>query len=160
MKMLIRIGFLLTVAIGALVSSCSKDDPKDPQITINHIGEKWNISSLEYSVVNMAITNPTVKNGTTRDAGAFYFDGSKGSFDIKIDDIEKEDVFGFIQNDSDISITSIEQSVQGASFSQNVIVLSGERIGNTSMDLSGTITTQSLDGQFVLTGTFVLTKVQ
>lgn len=158
MKKLISTG--LTIILGVCLLSCSNDDPKDPQITINHIGEKWNITTLEYNLVDQNFTNPKIKNGTATDAGSFYFDGSRGSFDIKTADIEKEDVFGLNVNDDDISITSIEQSVQGLSFSQNVIVLSGEKNGSTSMNLSGTITTQSLSGQFVLTATFVLEKAR
>lgn len=158
MKKLISTGLIKVIAISLL--SCANNDPEDPQITINHIGEKWNITTLEYNLVDQNFTSPKIKNGTTTNAGAFYFDGNRGSFDIRTDDIKKEDVFGLRLNDDDISITSIEQSVQGLSFSQNVIVLSGEKTGNNSMSLSGTITTQSLSGQFVLTATFVLMKAQ
>jgi hypothetical protein len=148
----------ISYAVLTLCFACSGNDPEPSQITINHTGEKWNITALEYNVVDQNFRNPSIKNGTTSNAGAFYFDGSKGSFDIKIDDIHKEDVFGLVSGTSDITITSIEQSVQGTSFSQNVIVLSGDKPSGSSMTLSGTITQQSLNGQFVLTGTFTLTK--
>lgn len=145
------------MAIVGLCISCAPDEPKDPQITVNHIGERWNISSVEYNIVDQDLTSPAIKKGTETNAGAFYFDGSKGSFDIKIDDYHKEDVFGFQLNNADVTITSIEQSVQGTSISQNVIVLSGEK-DVTTMTLSGTITQQAVTSQFVLTGTFVLVR--
>jgi hypothetical protein len=145
-------------AVLLLCWACAGNDPEPDQTSITHTGEKWNITALEYNVVDQNFKNPSIKNGTTANAGAFYFDGSKGSFDFKIDDIHKEDVFGLVSGSSGITVTSIEQSVQGMSFSQNVIVLSGDKPSGSSMTLSGTITQQSLNGQFVLTGTFTLTK--
>jgi len=143
----------------ALTISCSEDEPKKEN-EINHVGEKWKINSVEYNIIDQNLTNPSqaVKNGTATDAGAFYFDGAKGSFDITIDGIHKEDVFSFQQDANSINITSIAQSVSGASVSQNVIVISGEKNTSTTMSLNGTITKQSLAGQFVMTATFSLVK--
>jgi hypothetical protein len=143
----------------ALTISCSEDEPKK-QSELDHVGEKWKISSVEYNIVDQNLSNPSqaVKSGTATDAGAFYFDGTKGSFDITIEGIHKEDVFGFKQDANNISITSIAQSVSGASFSQNVIVLSGEKNTSTTMSIDGTVTKQSLTGQFVMTASFSLIK--
>lgn len=152
-----HINFFLSLLMVVFCFACSKDDPEADKNTVNHVGEKWNISSVDYNIVDQDLTSPAIKNGTASNAGAFYFDGANGSFDIKIEDYHKEDVFGFQLNNTDVTITSIEQSVQGASISQNVIVLSGEK-DLTTMTLSGTITKQAVTSQFVLTGTFVLVK--
>jgi hypothetical protein len=152
-----HINSFLFLAMIVFCFACSEDEPKAPVSTISHAGDKWNISSVEYNIVDQNLSSPTIKNGTALNAGAFYFDGAKGSFDIRIDNIHKEDVFGFQLDNADVTITSIQQSVQGASISQNVIVLSDEK-DITTMTLSGTITKQAITSQFVLTGTFVLTK--
>jgi hypothetical protein len=153
---------ILCLALVVFVQACSKDDdPKENEIEVNHVGEKWRISSVEYNIVDQSLTNPSqmVKTGTATNAGAFYFDGAKGSFDIEIGTFHKEDVFGFqLTNNTEVSITSINQTVTGSSLSQYVIILSGDKNTATTMSIDGTISKQSLSGQFVLTGTFELVK--
>ena len=148
------------LALVVILFSCNKDDVKPDEINIEHVGEKWLITSVVYNIVDQNLTNPgqAVKIGTLANAGAFYFDGVKGSFDITIDDYHKEDVFSFQENSQDVTIISISQNVGVSSFSQHVIAISGEKISATTMSLQGTVTKQSTKGQFVLTGTFSLTK--
>lgn len=152
------IGSFLMLSAIILNLACSKDDPKDEN-KINHVGEKWNISSVEYNMIDQNLSNPgqSVKTGTASNAGAFYFDGSKGSFDLTIENVHKEDVFSYTENTGEIDITSVGQAVSGASFSQNVIAISGDK-SSTTMTLQGTVTKQSMTGQFVLTATFNLVK--
>lgn len=149
----------LLVSCMILSLACSKDEPKQKEPSVNHVGEKWNIASVEYTMINQSLTNPGqgVKQGTASNAGAFYFDGGKGSFDLTIDGVHKEDVFGYTQSTAEINMTSIGQSVNGSAISQNVISLGGDRSA-TTMTIDGTVTQQSLSGQFVLTATFNLVK--
>ena len=95
--------------------------------------------------------------GTANDAGAFYFNGSEGSFDILIDDVRQEDYFGYTINSGDVSIITVDQSVSPSKISQNIIAITGNQDG-TSMTLSGTFTRQGTTQQYVFTGDFVLTK--
>lgn len=145
--------------LSLFVVSCSKDE--DPVSKINHKGEKWIITSVEYNLIDQRITNPAqwYKSGTEENAGAFYFDGSQGTFDISIPGYRLEDYFNFELNGTSISMTSVEQQVGGAAVSQNVISIGGEKDTEVTMQIDGTITEQSTTtGQFVFTGSFVLTK--
>lgn len=145
---------------GALLfTACAKDDDAAPQAKLNHVGEKWAISSLEYTIVDQSLSNPAnwVKRGTATNAGAFYFNGSEGSFDIIIDKKHTEDYFGYTKSESDISIVTVDQSISTARFSQNIIAFTGDVDGNT-MSLSGTFTKQNLAQQYVFTGKFTLIK--
>ena len=149
------------LALAALIwTACSKDDPKPKEKEINHVGDKWTINSVSYTLVDQNLSNPgqAVKTGTLANAGAFYFDGTTGSFDIEIEDVQKEDVFSVEDDAGDITIISINQSVGVSSFSQHVIAISGEQTSATTMTLQGTVTKQSLTSQFVLTATFELLK--
>jgi hypothetical protein len=138
--------------------ACSEDKIKEDQINVNHVGEAWKISSVDYNIVDQSTSGQGVKIGTKADAGTFYFDGTSGSFDITIDKVHKEDVFNFTENANDITIVSISQNVGTATLSQNVIAISGDKTSATAMTLQGTITKQSLSGQFVMTATFSLVK--
>jgi hypothetical protein len=143
-----------------LVISCSKDDdsPGDPKV--NHVGEKWNITSVTYNIVDQSF-NPvsqSVSDGTATNAGAFYFDGSRGSFDIQIEDYHKEDYFSYTDDANGVSIVSVNQSAGSSGASQFAITLDGQKPTATTMTLDGTIMKQSQSGQFLLTATFVLTK--
>ena len=143
--------------ISSLVS-CSKDEDVAPS-RLSHSGEKWKIASVEYTIVDQSFSNPTewVKTGTATDAGAFYFDGSKGSFNMVISDDRLEDYYGYTMDETSVSIVTVEQSVSPSHFSQNVIAFSGD-VDGTTMTLSGTFTRQGGLSQYVFTGDFVLTK--
>lgn len=154
---------LSAFALSLILLSCNKESDPEPEAKINHTGEKWNIVSADYTLINQDLSNPTsssVQNesGVLTNVGAFYFDSGKGSFDITIKQTSKEDYFSYTESGSQVSITSVSQNVGGTAFSQNVIALSGEKSSATSMTLEGSITKQSLTGQFVLSGTFVLQK--
>lgn len=138
--------------------SCSKDEDVAPS-RLNHSGEKWKIVSLDYTIVDQSFSNPMewVKKGTVNDAGAFYFDGSKGSFNMLINDDRLEDYYGYTMDESSVSIVTVEQSVSPSHFSQNVIAFSGD-VNGTAMTLSGTFTRQGGLSQYVFTGDFVLAK--
>lgn len=148
------------IALCFVLVSCNKESDPEPENNINHVGDKWNIVSVEYTLIDQNLTNPgqAAKTGTATNAGAFYFSSGKGSFDITIDQTTKEDYFNFTESGSDVSITSISQNLGGTNFSQNVIALSGEKTSATTMTLEGSITQQSMTGQFSLTGTFTLQK--
>jgi hypothetical protein len=148
-----------TVLCIALLS-CSKEKDPAPDNTIDHVGDKWNIVSVDYTMIDQNLTTPgqIADIGTVANAGAFYFNSGKGSFDITIKQTSKEDYFSYTESGTDVTITSVSQSVGGSNFSQNVIALSGEKTSTTTMTLEGSITKQSTSGQFVLTGTFMLQK--
>lgn len=118
------------------------------------------MNSAEYTIIQQDLSNPlqAVKMGTINKAGSFYFDNGIGSFDIEIDDFKTEDVFNITESSSGISLSGIIQNVESTTLSQYVIAFSGDKISDTSMTLSGSITNQSLSGQFVLSGTFILEK--
>jgi hypothetical protein len=155
-----NLSFLVLLIFSVCIIACNKDEEPAPENNINHIGEKWNIVSVEYTLIDQNLTNPSqlVQTGTATNAGAFYFDGGKGSFDVTIKTTNKQDYFSYSETGSGVSVTSISQNVGGSTFSQNVISLSGEKTSATAMTLDGTITQQSMTGQFSLTATFTLQK--
>jgi len=139
--------------------SCSKEDDPTPAHRLTHAGEKWKISSVQYTIVDQSISNPAnwVKTGTASNAGAFYFNGGDGSFDILIDNERQEDYFGYNVDGVDVDIITVDQSISLSKISQNIIALTGEQDGST-MTLSGTFTRQGMTQQYVFTGEFVLIK--
>jgi len=152
---LVLSALLIMVVLGA----CSKEEDAVPQPKLVHTGEKWNIASVEYTIIDQNLSNPAqgIKTGTKTNAGAFYFDGSEGSFDIVIDKSRLEDYFSYSDDEGEITVISIDQDISGTKVSQNIIALVGEKV-TTTMTLSGTFTSQSLTKQFVFTGTFELIK--
>jgi hypothetical protein len=149
---------LYAVLLSAVLISCSKDDDVSPS-KLNHVGDKWKITSVDYTIVDQGLSNPAnwVQTGTANDAGAFYFNGSEGSFDIVINNERTEDYFGYTADGASVTIITVEQSISPSRFSQNIIAFSGDK-AETTMTLSGTITRQGGLSQYVFTGDFVLTK--
>jgi hypothetical protein len=146
------------ICISSALISCSKDEDASPS-KLNHTGEKWKITSVDYTIVDQGLSNPLewVKTGSANDAGAFYFNGSEGSFDIVIGNERQEDYFGYTSDGGSVSIVTVEQSFSPSKFSQNIIAFTGDQSLST-MTLSGTITRQGGLSQYVFTGDFVLTK--
>ena len=142
-----------------IFGACSKDEDAVPKPKLTHTGEKWNIASVEYTIIDQNLSNPAqgLQNGTKTNAGAFYFNGSEGSFDIVIGKSRYEDYFSYSDEEGDVTIISIDQGVSGTKVSQNIIALTGER-ETTTINLSGTVISQDLTQQFVFTGTFELVK--
>jgi hypothetical protein len=142
----------------SVLISCSKDDDVEPS-KLNHTGEKWKITSVDYTIVDQSLTNPAnwVQTGTADNAGAFYFNGSDGSFDILINDNREEDFFGYTTDGGSVSIVTVEQSLSPTRFSQSVIAFTGDKT-ETTMTISGTFTRQAGISQYVFTGDFLLTK--
>lgn len=145
-----------------IVISCSDDKEvkktSDPDVT--HTGEKWNIASLEYLLIDQSTggsIGQTIKSDTKANAGSFYFDTDKGSFEFDIEGYHKEDVFSFTKDGSDMTVINVEQGA-GATISQNILALTGSQTSDDEMTLDGNITKQSATGQFVLTATFTLVK--
>jgi hypothetical protein len=155
-----RFSLLMVLAISTFLTGCKKEEDPQPENTVEHVGEKWNIISVEYTLIDQNLTNPgqLVQTGTANNAGAFYFNAGKGSFDITINSTNKQDYFSYSETGSDVSVTSISQNLGGTNFSQSIINISGEKTSATTMTLDGTITQQSMTGQFSLTGTFTLQK--
>ncbi|MFZ6010591.1 MAG: hypothetical protein ACOYXT_09605 [Bacteroidota bacterium] len=153
-KKLWPIAFLFAL----LIVSCSKDEDAVPASKLNHVGEKWNITSVEYNLIDQSLSGQAVKFGTKTNAGTFYLNGDQGSFDIIIDNYRLEDYFSYEENAGDITIISINQNVGTSNFSQYVTVISGDKVSATSITLSGTFSKQSNTGQFIFTGSFELTK--
>jgi hypothetical protein len=149
--------FIAFMLISSLFS-CSKDEDVSPS-KLNHVGEKWKITSVEYTIVDQSLSNPAnwVKTGTAANAGSFYFNGSEGSFDIVINDQRQEDYFGYTNDNGSVSIITVEQSISPSRFSQSVIAFSGDQ-EEATMQISGTFTKQAGVSQYVFTGDFVLTK--
>jgi hypothetical protein len=144
-----------------LLGACSKDDdPKQEDPNVNHVGEKWNITSATYNIVDQKFdpVSQNLKIGSKNNIGAFYFDGTNGSFEFDIDNIHKEDIFTFTDNSGDVTIVNVTQSIGTGSISQYVIALHGDKTSLTTMTLSGTITRQTTTSQFTMTGTFNLTR--
>ena len=155
--------FLSLIVLTFILMSCNKKDDPQPENTVIHVGEKWNIVSADYTLVNQDLSKPTNvsvvnETGTASNVGAFYFNSGKGTFDITIKGINKQDYFSYSESGSEVTVTSISQSAGSTSVSQNVIALSGEKTSATSMTVQGSITKQSMTGQFLLSGTFVLQK--
>ena len=149
---------LVVIVLISSMISCSKDEDAAPS-RLSHNGERWKIVSVDYTIVDQSFSNPMewVKTGTASDVGAFYFDGSKGSFNMVINDDRLEDYYGYTIDESSVSIVTVEQSVSPSHFSQNVIAFSGD-VDGTTMTLSGTMTRQGGLSQYVFTGDFVLIK--
>ena len=93
--------FFVAIIASAALISCSEDDEKtlkgDPDIT--HVGEKWTITSINYTLIDQSTSGgvgQTFKTGS-EGTGAFYFvDGQpKGSFEMRIADYNKEDFFNY-----------------------------------------------------------------
>lgn len=150
---------LCFVWVSLVLSACSKDDDAKPKSKISHVGQKWVISSVEYNIIDQSFSNPSqwYSSGTATNAGAFYFNGAEGSFDIVIDNKHTEDYFGYTENESGISIVTVDQNISASRFSQNIIAITGGVDGGT-MTLSGTFTKQNMAQQYVFTGNFTLTK--
>ena len=160
MKLKIVLYFMVVLVV---VASCSKDEKvtkKGSDSDVAHTGDKWNITSVEYLLLDQSTSGQTVKSGTKANAGSFYFDAEKGSFEFDVEGYHKEDIFNFLDDQGDVTITAIEQGVSGAEVSQNVVVLTGSRTSDTAMTLEGTIVKQSsLTAQFSLSVTFTLEKL-
>lgn len=141
-----------------MVSSCKDDEPQGRKVV--HEGDAWDITSMEYTVVDQRF-NPIsmyTDSGTKSNAGQFYFNGGSGSFRIDLGSGRVyEDYFSYSENSPDIDFTSVSQTVSTTKFSQNVITISGT-FDATNMDLDGTIVEQTASRQFSLVATFVLTK--
>ena len=158
--------FLFVAAVSAALFSCSDDKEVkkkgDPDVT--HEGEKWTITSVEYTLIDQGVSgsgvNQVYKEGTKANAGSFYFVSgqAKGSFEMNVEDYNKEDSFNYSINvdNGSISINKLEQSA-GAQTNQNVVTLSGEA-ADTEMTLSGSIVKQSTTGQFMLELSMTLHK--
>lgn len=154
--------FLLMMVFSAAVVSCSDDDEVKVKgdADVTHTGDKWNIASVDYMLIDQSTTGQTIKNGTKADAGSFYFvpGDVNGSFEMNIEGYNKEDLFNYsIDGSGNVSILDIQQSV-GVTTNQNILVISGPSTG-TEMTLEGTITKQSTTGQFILTVTMSLVKL-
>jgi len=149
--------FIAFMLISSLLS-CSKDEDVSPS-KLNHVGEKWKITSVNYNIIDQSLSNPAnwFKTGTANNAGTFYFNGSEGSFNILIDDQRQEDYFGYTNDNGSVSIITVEQSISPSRFSQSIIAFTGDQ-EETTMQISGTFTKQGGVSQYVFTGDFVLTK--
>jgi hypothetical protein len=136
-------------------AGCKKDDPAP---AFQHTGEKWAITSFTYSLSSIKGTSVVVDNGTATNAGYVYFDTASGSFDITIKSTRVQDYFSHSTSGTDITITTVNQSVSPGKVSQNVIAFSGDKIGTTGMELDGSITKQSTSETFALVGAMILVK--
>jgi hypothetical protein len=149
------------LAVILTIASCSKDSEvkkKGSDGDVTHTGDKWTITSVDFTLIDQGTSGQTFKSGIKENAGSFYFDGEKGSFEFDVEGYHKEDVFHFTNDSGNLTVVDIEQNV-GVVTNQNVLVLSGEQTSETQRTLEGTITKQSsLTSQFVLTATFTLVK--
>ena len=147
--------------LSLIIISCSKDEEEKVVNRLNHVGDEWKIASVEYYIIEQSMTGQSFKQGTAENAGAFYFNGTQGTFNILVDKWHEEDYFTFSEDQGDVQITSIEQSVGGSNVSQSVISIQGVKSSTTTMTVSGSIIRQSTGGsfgQFVMEATFTLVK--
>jgi hypothetical protein len=152
-----RLFSLMALATLCAFVGCSDDDDKDSGM--KHVGEQWKITQIEYTFVDMTKTIPDVSIDEAQNAGFFYFDAGKGSFDITVEGTRKEDVFTYTEDASSVNISAISQSAGGGTVSQNIIEISGEKTTPTTMTLTGMVVKQqSTSGQFSLTADFTLVK--
>ena len=148
------------VALSVAVASCSDDNEVkqkgDPDL--NHTGDKWTITSVEYNLIDQSTSGQTFKNGTKANAGSFYFvpGEEKGSFELNVEGYNKEDAFNYTMDAEDVTIVDVEQSA-GVQTNQNILAVTGSVTGS-DMTLDGTITKQSTTGQFILTLSMTLSK--
>lgn len=161
-----RILYFLILLIPAVMVSCSDD--KEVKLkgdgNIAHEGEKWNIVSVgEYALTNVGMSGVESKEGSASGVGSFYFvDNTKGSFEMKIEGYNKEDIFNYtIDDNGGILSTEVSQSV-GLKTNQNVVVLSGNKTSETEITFDNiSIVKESTSGVFTLVLTDVkLEKVQ
>jgi PBP1b-binding outer membrane lipoprotein LpoB len=149
------------LAVILIIASCSKDSEvkkKGNDADVTHTGDKWTITSVDYTLIDQSTSGQTFKSGTKANAGSFYFDGENGSFEFDVENYHKEDVFHFTNDSGSLTVVDVDQNV-GVVTNQNVLVLSGEQTSETERTLDGTITKQSsVASQFVLTATFTLVK--
>ena len=153
----------MAFVLPAALISCSEDEKEvrkgDPDLT--HEGAPWNIASVSYTLIDQSASGTigqTFKTGTKENAGTFYFveGGTKGSFEMNIEGYNKEDVFNYSNDAGAVSILDIEQSA-GLTTNQNILLINGDATA-TEMTLDGTITKQSMTGQFILTVSLSLVK--
>ena len=116
---------------------------------------------MSYTLIDQSASGTigqTFKTGTKENAGTFYFveGGTKGSFEMNIEGYNKEDVFNYSNDAGAVSILDIEQSA-GLTTNQNILLINGDATA-TEMTLDGTITKQSMTGQFILTVSLSLVK--
>src|SRR5688500_7618801 len=97
-----------------MMISCSKDEDDKATNRLIHVGEKWKSASVEYNSVDQSMTSMGFKSGTATDAGAFYLNGTQGTFDILISKWHEEDYFSFTDDQGDIQMMNITQSVGGS----------------------------------------------
>lgn len=82
---------LLVLIFPVIRSWPDRNDAAD----LTHEGEKWNISSVHYTLIYQTASGQVYKTGTTRNAMAFYFVRSenRGSIELEIEGYTKEDLF-------------------------------------------------------------------
>lgn len=151
----------LLVLIFPLILSCSEDDEvkRKGDADLVHEGEKWNISSVQYTLIDQSTSGQMYKTGTKANVGTFYFvpSESRGSFEMEIEGYNKEDLFSYtVDANGNLSILHLEQSV-GETTNQNVLAIDGSTTAS-EMSLDGSIIKQSTTGQFMLTVTMTLLK--
>jgi hypothetical protein len=156
MKSRMLVCFLALISIFAC--SDDKENKRKGDADVTHTGEKWNIASVDYTLLNQGTSGQSAKNGTKTNVGSFYFDTDKGSFEMDLEGYHKEDVFAFQKDQGSITITDIDQSVSGT-ISQNVLTFSGDYDSDTEITLNGRILQQSTTGQFILDVELSLVKL-
>jgi hypothetical protein len=142
----------LPILILPVILSCSDEDElkRKGDADLAHEGEKWNISSVQYTLIDQSTSGQIYKTGTKANARTFYFvsSESRGSFEMEIERYNKEDLFSYtIDADGNLSILHLEQSV-GETTNQNVLAINAETTA-IEMNLDGSIIKQSTTGQFI-----------
>lgn len=156
-----RLPQLLAVVIASLLIQSCKDEElsRNGDADLVHIGEEWEISSVSYVLIDQSVSgaiNQIFKIGQKENVGSFYFmeDEFAGSFEMNIEGYNKEDVFHYSLQDDNISVFDSE----GVKTSINILLLTGRVVSETQRTLTGTITRQGGNGQFILEVDMVLEK--
>ncbi len=163
MKTLSKITLFLCSIIFLFVS-CSKD--KTIERHVQKSDGIWNIDLVDWTVVTQSGSGQSITTGTTNNAGTFTFenDGS-GEYSYTVGDtIVRTGTFNWSVDDEKVIITSVSQSFSwSGSITQKAVAYIGTKPSKTKMTLEGSETEQYSGGssnisQFVLTGTFTMTK--
>ena len=141
--------------------ACSKDNSLERKIAKRD--GVWNIDEVSWTIVSQSGSGQSVTNGTTQNAGTFTFDKSSGKYSYTVNGTKRSGTFSWSVTDGKVSLTSVRQSIDFSSggLTQYSVAYSGTDVSKSKMVIEGSETDQEVGSsinQFVLTGTFTLSK--
>jgi hypothetical protein len=157
----------ITLFLGSILilsSSCSKD--KSIERSIQKNDGVWNIDNVDWQVVQQSTSGQNITTGSTANAGTFTFENDgTGKYSYTVGDtITRSGSFKWSVDNEKANITYVSQSFSwSGSITQKTVAYTGSTSSKTKLTLEGSETDQYTGGssyitQFVLTGTFTMTK--